>query len=547
MKSCLIQILLLSLLHLTRHSPVMSQTSNPDSQGEWHQLHSSIGITAMHMQLLHDNKVVIFDRTDFGRSNISLPHHRCRNDTNDRALIIDCTAHSILYDVTDSSFRPLMIQTDIWCSSGSVIPNGTFIQTGGFNDGDRVMRMYTSCSNDDCDWTEFPNYLTQRRWYASNQILPDGRIIIVGGRRVFTYEFYPSVSTTFWLNLLRDTRDRYSENNLYPFLHLLPDGNLFIFANTRSILLDYTRNVVIREFPEIPDRVPRNYPSTGSSALLPLDENIGSPIKAEILICGGAPNGSFLQAARGNYQLAASSCGRIVVNDQNPSWEMETMPTARVMSDMLILPTGDIIIINGAQSGTAGYNNAFDPITSPFIYRPNQSQDRRFCVMSPSRTPRMYHSSAILIPDGRILVGGSNPQFNYQFVDVPFPTDLSLEAFSPSYLSDENTKIRPTILSLVTILQYGNSPFKVRFQVAEFASANQVSVRILAPSFSTHSYAMNQRMVVLRIISVEFDSSDTFALSVIGPSTAEIAPPGYYLLFVVHACIPSTGQWVKIG
>lgn len=499
----------------------------------------------MHMQLLHDDKVVIFDRTDFGKSNISLPGGRCRNDSKDQALQVDCTAHSVLYDVATNSYRALMVQTDTWCSSAAVLANGTLVQTGGFNDGDHVIRMFTPCLNGICDWIEFRNYLSQRRWYASDQILPDGRIIIVGGRRQFNYEFYPSRSGTFELSFLRETYDQSEENNLYPFLHLLPDGNLFVFANTRSILLDYNQNRVIREFPRIPDDVSRNYPSTGSSVLLPLDENNGR-IEAEVLICGGARRGSDLRAKRGVFLPASSTCGRLVVTEQNPSWVMETMPTSRVMSDMLLLPTGDVIIINGGRSGTAGYDSARDPVTTPVIYRPSQHPDWRFSTMSPSSKPRMYHSSAILLTDSRVLVGGSNPHPAYSFTGVVFPTDLSLEAFSPPYLSEEYEYIRPRILSADQTLGYQKT-FSVSFQVDEYLSDTVLSVRIVSPSFTTHSFAMNQRMVVLKMSSITHQLSDLHTLNAVGPSTAEIAPAGYYLLFVLHGNIPSTGAWVKIG
>jgi hypothetical protein len=270
--------------------------------GEWELLHASVGISAMHMQLLYNNKVIMFDRTDFGPSNLSLPDRRCRNDAADNALKVDCTAHSILYDIGTNTFRALTIQTDTWCSSGAVLPDGTLIQTGGYNDGDHIIRSFTPCMDENCDWIEFRKHLTNRRWYASNQILPDGRIIIVGGRRQFNYEFYSQIQedftssspgSTFWLNFLLETVDQ-SENNLYPFLHLLPDGNLFIFANTRSILFDYNQNRVVKEFPRIPGDDPRNYPSSGSSVLLPLDENYGNVV-AEIMVCGGAPRSGFLQ------------------------------------------------------------------------------------------------------------------------------------------------------------------------------------------------------------------------------------------------------------
>ncbi|XWS58296.1 hypothetical protein CRYUN_Cryun08bG0021700 [Craigia yunnanensis] len=332
----------------SRRNKVTSQVLSPypDRQGYWQLLHESVGISAMHMQLLHDNKVIIFDRTDFGPSNLSLPDGLCRVNSSDLVLQTDCTAHSILYDINTNVFRPLMVQTDPWCSSGAVLPNGTLVQTGGYNDGDHNVRIFTPCTNEYCNWIEFPKSLLQRRWYATNQILPDGRIIIVGGRRQFNYEFYPQnieggssdSNHSFLLNFLRETNDQGMENNLYPFLHLLPDGNLFIFANTRSILLDYNQNRVVKEFPQIPGDDPRNYPSTGSSVLLPLDEN--KAIEPEIMVCGGAPRDSFTQAVQGNFIRATSTCGRLKVSHANPSWTMEDMPVSRVMGDMILLPTG---------------------------------------------------------------------------------------------------------------------------------------------------------------------------------------------------------------
>ncbi|RVW70255.1 Aldehyde oxidase GLOX [Vitis vinifera] len=538
--------ILLSIFFTVFSAPDFSQTLPATvNQGEWHLLHASIGISAMHMQLLWNNKVVIFDRTDFGPSNLSLPPHLCRHDPRDHALQTDCTAHSLLYCVDTNTFRPLKVQTDTWCSSGSVLPNGTLTQTGGFNDGDHVLRMFTPCDDYSCDWVEFPGYLSQRRWYASNQILPDGRIIIVGGRRQFNYEFYPRSSrgsNSYTLDFLRETRDA-NENNLYPFLHLLPDGNLFIFANTRSISLDYKRNRVVQEFPQITGGEPRNYPSSGSSVLLPINET--QAIEAEVLVCGGAPPGAVSQALRGNFVSASLTCGRLKVTHENPNWVMEEMPVARVMGDMLLLPTGDVIIINGARLGAAGWEYGRSPVTNPVIYMPFGDVNRRFLVMSGSIRPRMYHSSAVLLPDGRILVGGSNPHVYYNFTNVLYPTDLSLEAYSPPYTSPAFSSLRPHILSLDENLLYGQS-FSIVFNVCEYTNDRVLSANIVAPSFTTHTVAMNQRMVVLRVESVMQEAGNTYRLSVVGPSTPEIAPPGYYMLFVVHSGIPSHGSWVKI-
>ncbi|GLJ06136.1 hypothetical protein SUGI_0032300 [Cryptomeria japonica] len=97
------------------------------------------------------------------------------------------------------------------------------------------------------------------------------------------------------------------ENNLYPFLHLSSDGNLFIFANKDSILLDYKTNRVVKKFPTMLGGA-RNYPSCGSSVMPLLTASDGFR-KVEILICGGAPDNSFTSANQGNFLPALQSCG----------------------------------------------------------------------------------------------------------------------------------------------------------------------------------------------------------------------------------------------
>ncbi|KAL2504019.1 glyoxal oxidase-related protein [Abeliophyllum distichum] len=450
--------------------------------GKWDILQSNIGISAMHMQLLNNDKVVIFDRTDFGPSNISLPNGRCRNDPNDLALKIDCTAHSVEYDVTANSVRPLMLLTNTWCSSGAAMPDGTLLQTGGFNDGDH------------------------------------------------------------------NTNDRNIENNLYPFVFLNVDGNLFIFANNRAILFDYTKGVVVKTYPTMPGGDPRNYPSTGSAVLLPLKNLQGGSIGAEVLVCGGAPKGSYVSAMNRNFVPALSTCGRIQITDANPQWTTETMPLARVIGDMVLLPNGEVLIINGASTGTAGWELGRNPVMSPVIYQPDNPSGSRFEVQNPSSTPRMYHSSAILLGDGRVLVGGSNPHQYDNFTGVLFPTDLTLEAFSPAYLDPNLARLRPKIISPASPSNIGyGQQLAIRFSIPPGRlSKNLVTVTMVAPSFTTHSFSMNQRLLVISGGNITAVGLSKYQIRVVTPDSHNLAPPGYYLLFVVHQDIPSEGIWVQI-
>ncbi|XP_042510592.1 aldehyde oxidase GLOX-like [Macadamia integrifolia] len=523
---------------------ILNSLTSVAPQGQWDLLQRSIGISAMHMQLLNNDRVVIFDRTDFGPSNISLPDGKCRNDNNDEALKHDCTAHSVEYNIHTNSIRPLMVLTDTWCSSGAVSATGVLIQTGGDNDGGRVVRLFKPCST--CDWQEIPNGLIQKRWYATNHILPDGRVIVIGGRLQNNYEFYPKSTSTngvYSLPFLTQT------SNLYPFVHLNVDGNLFIFANNQAILFNYNTNSVMKTFPVIPDHQRRTYPFTGSSVLLPL-KNLqqSSSVEAEVLICGGAPLESKQETAKsGRFIKALNTCGRIRITDPNPIWTIETMPLARVMGDMALLPNGQVLIINGAGRGFGEWESGRDPVFHPVLYRPDYPNGSRFQMLNPSSIPRMYHSTAILLRDGRVLVGGSNPHQYYNFTGVLFPTELSLEAFSPVYLDSKFSTLRPTIIAPAsyTKLSYGQR-FVLKFSVSGSVKKNMIEVTMVAPSFTTHSFSMSQRLLVLGGSNVIAVTNSSYAMAVTTPKSSFLAPPGYYLLFLVHQDIPSEGIWVQI-
>ncbi|GJZ50818.1 aldehyde oxidase GLOX1-like protein [Tanacetum coccineum] len=117
--------------------------------GSWSVLLPSIGISAMHMQLVPNDRVVIYDRTDFGISNISLPNGKCRPNST------DYSAYSVEYDVGSNTIRPLMVLTNVWCSLGTLTPDGSLVQTGGWANSCRRVRIYKSCATS--DWKEISN------------------------------------------------------------------------------------------------------------------------------------------------------------------------------------------------------------------------------------------------------------------------------------------------------------------------------------------------------------------------------------------------------
>uniref|UniRef100_A0A7N0V645 Galactose oxidase n=1 Tax=Kalanchoe fedtschenkoi TaxID=63787 RepID=A0A7N0V645_KALFE len=515
--------------------------------GTWKLLLRDSGVSAMHVQLLNNGKVIIFDRQDFGQSRIMLPTWECDPATVPNTT--DCSAHSVEYAIVSNTIRPLRVETDLWCSSGFVDASGVLNQIGGDKNGTRVVRTMAPCDGG-CDWVENRDALLAGRWYASVQKLPSGEGIVVGGRGQFNYEFYPKTTfpKLYSLPFLKQTNDKGSDNNLYPFTFLNTDGNLFIFANNRAILLDYKTNTVVKTYPTIPGGDPRSYPSTGSAVLLPLRDLEAATVTAEVLVCGGAPNGSYAKSTKKKFVPALDTCARMTITDPNPNWVIEKMPFARCMGDMVLLPHGDVLIINGAGRGTAGWERADTPVNNPVIYKPDEATGSRFETQNPATTARMYHSSAILLPDGRVLVAGSNPHPHYKFTNVQFPTEVSLDTFLPSYLNEHMNNLRPEIYLPATNSQVGyGQQLQVLFSTRAAADLTKVNVTMVAPSFASHSFSMNQRLLVLTMGTIQVVGTNTYEVSVSIPKSTILAPPGYYMIFVVHQDVPSVSIFVKIS
>ncbi|KAJ9167845.1 hypothetical protein P3X46_019436 [Hevea brasiliensis] len=518
-------------------------------KGAWELVSQNSGVSAMHAILLPKiDKVLMYDATIWKISKLPSPNGHCRvlNKTTGEK---DCWSHSVLFDINNSELTPLELHTDTWCSSGGLDIDGNLVSTGGYQGGANTVRYLGTCKG--CNWREYPTALADRRWYSTQATLPDGGFIVVGGRDAFSYEYIPaegkSNAKPFFFDFLRQTSDP-EENNLYPFVFLSTDGNVFIFANSRSVLLNPKSNKIVRELPVLPGGH-RSYPASGMSALLPIKLHADNQkvVPAEVLICGGsAHKDSYSKAEKQIFYTALQDCARIKITDKNPVWKRELMPTPRIMGDMMILPSGEVLILNGAERGASGWGFAREPNFTPVLYNPRAKRGERFTELAPSTIARMYHSVSAVLPDGKVLVGGSNTNNGYIY-DAMYPTELRIEKFSPPYLNAALAGKRPVIVRVSGRLTYGgNVGVQIKlngFQVLQ----KDLKVTIYAPAFTTHGVSMNQRHIDLGLKRVQSnDKTGIHDIMAVTPPSSTIAPPGYYMLSVVFQGVPSVAQWVQI-
>ncbi|KAK5131934.1 hypothetical protein LTR08_000446 [Meristemomyces frigidus] len=472
-------------------------------------------------------------------------------------------AYSAEYDPATNGVVPLAYKTNAFCSGGSFLANGTLVNVGGnapltwldptVGDGFKGIRYLTrSATNgalDGEDWVEPGNQLDTARWYASVQAMPDGTLFVASGslngldptvltNNNPTYEILNPDGTTQGTSITMPLLSKAQPYYMYPFLHLLNDGTLFAFTSKSSELFDVGNSRTTKTLPDLPGDY-RTYPNTGGSVLLPLSST--NAWQSSVLICGGA------------YQDITSptdaSCGLINPYATSPEWEMDAMPEGRGMVEGILLPDGTVLWVNGANLGAEGFNLATDPTMEVLIYDPEAPLGTRWTAGASTNIPRLYHSVALLLLDGSLMIAGSNP--DQMPVVSPatdpqgFNTEFRVEVYTPPYLSGDNAARRATDVMISNTVLYANaSPFTIAFTTQ--TSALAVKIALYHGGFVTHALHMSHRMLFLDFEGWEAGKAEQL-ITVKGPPNNNVAPPGPYVVYVVVDGVPSLGQFVTVA
>lgn len=445
--------------------------------------------------------------------------------------------------------------------------DGRFVSIGGnapldfidptVGDGFTAIRYLSRSSSDASlngqSWSEPGNKINTARWYASVQTMPDSTLFVASGslnglnptvkeNNNPTYEILNAQGISSGKSIPLEILNKNQPYYMYPFIHLLNNGNLFIFVSKSAEIFNVGTNAVVKSLPDLPGDF-RTYPNTGGSVLLPLSSSNG--YAPDIVICGG-----------GAYQDITSptdpSCGRIQPLSATPQWELDSMPEGRGMVESTLLPDGTVIWLNGCNKGAQGFGVASNPTLEALIYDPTKPLGQRWHAGPSSTIARLYHSVAVLLLDGTLMVAGSNPVEQPVLKPVPnqtpsedYVTEFRVEIYTPPYLSGGNANKRPTAITLSSkTLTANGAKFTIKFNTP--AGAKAVKVSLYHGGFVTHSLHMNHRMVFLDTTGFQAGATAQ-TLSVTMPPNRNVAQPGPYVMYVVVDGVPGVGQFVSVS
>jgi titin len=400
---------------------------------------------------------------------------------------------------------------DMFCNGMIVLPDGRpFVVGGTFNynpfEGLAKSSAYDPATGNFVDL----HLMAHGRWYPNAIVLGDGRVMVSSGltengstnTAVEIYTVGSGWSAQFSGGFTPP---------LYPRMHLLPNGKVFFSGST---VPSWTFDPISHGWTGGPAT---NYGGTrtyGSSVILPLTPANGYTPKIFIM-GGGSP--------------ATSTTELIDVSATNPTWVYgPSMVQPRIEMNATILPNGLVLTSGGSQ-----YDE--DKNTASLkaeLYDPTVGTTGAFSSAGSNAFARLYHSNSILLPDATVLLAGSNPsQGTY---------DPHMEVYSPPYLFNVNGTLatRP----IITGVTPGVIGYNSAFQVQTPDAANITSAVLMRPGAVTHAFDMEQRLVGLSF------TIGSGVLNVTSPPNSNIAPPGYYMLFVLNSSgVPSIAQFVQLS
>jgi hypothetical protein len=460
-------------------------------QGIWELAPCDSMTLAVHFALLHTGKLLIFS----GSGNYP-PRHASH------------TYGSTLWDYQGGGFSSPPISYDMFCCGQATLPSGDVLSAGGTKnydspwEGEQEAAVFSATGE---MWTNVAS-MADGRWYPTLVSLGDGSVAAFSGTNVagtglnVVPEIFDPGSAT-WSAVTARINAAWP---LYPHLFLLKDGRIFWTGGclgNPSIgpeILDLgslsTWSVAGLSLPANRDQ--------GGSVILPPAQDQRFMVIGGLGGAGAIANCDIVDLSSGAGSFAPTGA----------------LHYGRTRLNAVLLPDRTVFVSGGGRQGES------NPVLQSEIYEPATGA---WSDAATATVPRLYHSVAALLPDGRVATAGSNPDRG--------DDELRIEVFHPSYLFRGP---RPFIEHVTQNMHYGHT-----YQLKTPQAKHVKWVQVIRPMATTHSCDTQQRL-----IDVPFEQHSFCELRIHITDEANIAPPGWYMLSIVdEGRIPSVAKWVHLS
>jgi hypothetical protein len=418
----------------------------------------------------------------------------------------DLTNSQQVWDPVSGTFTDVTgTTTNLFCTGQTALADGRILVDGGhinYDFGTTDANVFDPTTS---RWS-LEASMQYPRWYPTVITLGDGRVLAVAGHTTCKTcvaaipEVYDPATNT-WTQLPGAQSVTPTQ---YPHLFVLPDGRVLETSSFAEVIPTRVLDVAAQTWTTVDPT-----PLDGGSAVM------YEPGK--VMKVGGSWDDGVGNPATTTYVLDMTQL--------TPSWQQTSwMAFPRVTHNLTLLADGTVLVTGGSSNA-----NVSDPASAVYSAELWSPATHTWTTMAPMVVPRVYHSTALLLPDGRVLEAGSG-----RFGGTgPGVDQLSAEIYSPPYLFNGP---RPTITSAPTAVSYGAT-----FAVVTPDAARIGTVSLVRFGSVTHHFNTGQRFVKLAFQQV------TGGLSVTAPTNGNVAPPGYYMLFILDTHgVPSVAAIVQM-
>jgi galactose oxidase len=428
----------------------------------------------------------------------------------------------------------------LFCAGHTLLPDGRLITAGGhFMDDAGIKATYFF--SQDGSAQKGPD-MAFGRWYPTLTVLDNGRVLSMAGRNEqSTTITIPEIwEGNQWVQLPggSDVPLPYYPRN---FVDPNPSRHGQVFMSGERIVSRWF------DVDGVGVNGGRGKWTTGPSHKYTFNRDYGTAVMYEtgkILYAGGGGYPRWSSPPADKSDVAPTPTAETIdLNSGSPTWQFTApMQFARRHLNSTVLPDGEVLVTGGVGGGTSGtgttavynFNDLSKAVHQAEIWSPKTGQ---WTTLASNAVNRGYHSVSILLPDGTVLHGSSGdaqiPPQNPGAGSL-YPNEKNHEIFSPPYLFKG---ARPKITSAPTTVGYG-----AVFSVATPNAAQVTEVRWIRVGSVTHAFDMSARANSLTF------TRTASGVDVTAPSNGDVAPPGYYLLFILNRNgVPSEGQFIKIG